>query len=184
MSNTLKYLGVAVVAGLLVVAGYLVKKPVTTVVTNNVPGESKATLGALTGPDIPYSYFSFGGVRRFAARVTSLNQASTTACAIQSPSATSTLITASLYIRTATTTASVVTLARAANNSATTTQIGQDYAIASLTQADIIASTTRSDITHTSGLFFPPNQWLVWGLKGAGGGFYPTGSCSATWEAI
>src|SRR3990167_70957 len=102
MENIKQWSGVLVAIAAVVVFGFF-QKPAQ--VTVNIPEQTINTppLGALTGPDIPYTYFSFGGVRRFAGNQ-SLNQSSTTICSIQSPAATSTLINGSVKITTGTTT--------------------------------------------------------------------------------
>lgn len=131
------------------------------------------TLGALSGPDLPYPYFSFGGVPQWANRTDSLTQATTTVCALQSPSSTSTLDFASIRLDVSSTTAATVTLARAATAFATTTSLGA-ISVPANAQGIAVASTTGSHI-------FPPSTWFVVGMAGGIGTFSPSGSCRAIW---
>lgn len=108
-----------------------------------------------------------------------LKKATTTPCAIKSPSATSTLDYASITFKTSTTTQSVLHIAKAATNTATTTLIGTAYTIAASAQATVVASST-ANTTGAVGVF-APNQWLVFGLQGGTGTVSPTGNCQARW---
>jgi len=176
--NILKYVGIAVLGGVLVFAGFLVKEPIT--IVEEVPVE---TVGALTGPDIPYPYFSFGGVRRFAGSTTSLTQATTTVCAIQSPAATSTLVGGGIRLQVSSTTASTVTIAKATTPYATTTLINSS-SVSANAQATILAASTSVSALSQTDRTFAPNQYLVVGMAGGSGTFSPTGVCHATWEAF
>lgn len=136
-------------------------------------------LGALTGPDIPYPYFSFGDVRSWA-NAKSLVTATTTICALQSPTATSSLEFGSLNLDTSSTTASLITIAKSATAFATTTIIGNQYNVGANAQAAIIASSTPS----AENLTFAPSQWLVFGMQGGTGTMSPTGKCQAIWRQV
>ncbi len=132
---------------------------------------------AVASPDIMSPYFSFGGVRHWASRTDSLTQATTTVCALQSPSATSTLVTAFINFTVSTTTASTVTLAKANTAYATTTLLGS-VTLAANAQGIAVASTTGSHI-------FSPNTWFVVGMAGNGANTYsPTGTCQAIWTSV
>lgn len=175
MENYLKLAGAVVVAVLL---SAVFIKPVQQVIKQVVPN-----VGALSSPDISSPYISWGGVRQYAGSM-SLNQATTTLCAIQSPAATSSLAYASFRMTLATTTASVLTFARATTAFATTTIIGNQITIASGAQATVIASTTAATIDNNGASIFPPSTYLVVGLQGGQGAsqtFSQTGSCQVVW---
>lgn len=107
-----------------------------------------------------------------------LTQASTTICAIQSPVSTSTLQAANIKLDTSSSTASVITIAKASTAFATTTTIGSQYTVSANAQAFIQASTSPAAGAVT---VFGPNQWLVVGMQGGTGTFSSVGSCAAEW---
>lgn len=147
-------------------------------------------IGALTGPDLPYTFFSFGGVRFHALRGT-LNQAtSSVACAIQAPTATSTFIGGSFVTTEATSTAYLVTFAKSTTRGATTTIIGSEIFVAANARAEIVASTTavgdlgtfnfKGNASATSSTA----DWLNISIKGLQHNFLLDGTCSAVWREI
>lgn len=151
------------------------------VVNVNVPKQSPMVLGSLAGPDIQSTYLSVSGIRREYRRTTSLTQGTTTICALQAPSATSTLVSGSLLLSVSSTTASIVTIAKSATAYATTTLLGGQVSIQANSPVDIVASSTGS-----TGIF-GPNQWLVVGMQGGkytSAPFSPTGVCQATFEVM
>lgn len=139
------------------------------------PAGKSATLGAISSPDLPYNYIGVGGVRYYSYS-RDYTVSTTTVCAIQGPAATSTLTHAGALFTTASTTASIVTLARAATAFATTTSIGS-IAIAANGTALAVGSTTPA-------VAFGPNQWFVVGMQGGTGTFSPVGQCYAQFIAI
>ena len=148
---------------------------------DNKPGPVSVITGALSGPDISSPYLKWGaahGVRVWS-EGQGLKAATTTVCAIQSPAATSTLQSAGVKFDVSSTTASIITLAKATTAFATTTSIGTNYAIAANAQAFINASTSPS---ASAVEVFAPNTWFVVGMAGGTGTFSPTGSCHATFE--
>lgn len=154
---------------------------VTTVKT--VPAVPNPVLGGLSSPDVSSPYFSFGGVRRWAASTDSLTQATTTICALLSPSSTSTLVSATLRLDVSSTSASIIDIAKSSNAFATTTKIGTTYYIAAGAQAAIVASSTGSVAGDAT--IFAPNQYLVVNMKGGlTNVFSPTGSCKAVWQQL
>ena len=164
-----------IMALLIVVIGFAVIKP--TVVVNAVNN----ALGAVSSPDIQSPYFSFGGVRFWGAHTETLKTATTTPCALLSPAATSTLMTASISFKVSSTTASTVTLAKATTAYATTTLLAS-AALAANAQGTLVASTTASGGATLDGTnVFGPSQWLVVGMAGGTGTFSPTGTCQAVW---
>lgn len=141
--------------------------------------------GALTGPDIPSPYLSFGDVKVYAASTRNLIQGSSTVCALQAPAATSTLRSAGIRFDLATTSAVIVDLAKDTTQYSTTTKIGTTYNIAASKQATIIASSTGSVAGDAT--IFAPNNWFVVRMVGATVGATlnaPTGVCNATWEVL
>jgi len=146
---------------------------------------SSPVLGALSGPDLPYPYISFGGVRSWAAKTDSLVQASTTICSLQAPAATSTLSTAALRLEVGSTSAMFIEFAKSTSPAATTTRIGSTYVVAANAQATIVASSTGSVAGDAT--IFAPNTYFY--IKA---GFAtvpstptaPVGTCLAQWTQI
>ena len=98
----------------------------------------------------------------------SATSATTTPCAFQSPTSTSTLAFGSAQFTLASSTEAVLlTIAKATTAYATTTQIGVDGTLAGGAQGTFIASTTSGTIGQT---IFAPNEWLVFGVQGATSG--------------
>lgn len=159
--------GVAVLA--LVVAGIAVFKPAQVV-------EKTIQTGAVSSPDILSPYFSFGGVKHWAARTDSLTQATTTVCALQSPVATSSLVRASITFQVSSTTATTVTFATSTSAFATTTLLISNGLAAN--------SSGYVNFAGASANVMAPNTWFVVGMAGGNGNFSPTGTCQATWVAL
>src|SRR3990167_7911577 len=183
MENIKQWSGVLVAIAAIVVFGFF-QKPAQ--VTVNIPEQTLNTppLGALTGPDIPYTYFSFGGVRKFAGTQT-LNQSSTTICSFKSPAATSTLINASVKITTSSSTGLNWEIAKSdVSNTATTTSFGV-FQLASLQQASFVASTSPLKNEINPPIVFAPNSNLNVKYGGAVGSQNVfVGVCNATWEQL
>ncbi len=134
------------------------------------------TLGAVSGPDISSPYQCINGLCTFYYRVP-FAQATTTVCAIKSPNATTTIGSFTANFVTSSSTATNITLAKAATQYATTTLVGT-LSIAANGSGTAIASTTP--LLNTTNLV-SPNTFLVTGMAGGGGGaFSPTGTCNAT----
>lgn len=150
------------------------------------------SFGAGTGPDLGSPYFVVGGQyewKSFLAISTAnpKTQATTTPCALQSPNATSTLGQAYVTFTVGTTSATIITIAKAATRYATTTVIGNSIAIAAGAQSTVSATTSTAN-NQANDRVFAPNQWLVIGVQGpisggdaAGTGYKPVGRCGATW---
>lgn len=148
-------------------------------------------LGALSGPEIPYEFLSWGassGVRLWSTG-RGLTQASTTVCAIQSPAATSTLVRGGVSFTVSSTSAlAAIDIAKGTALNASTTLI-RTSSLAAGAQGTIIAASTTLDSLALTNSIFAPNQWFVVKVAGgvtagdtAGTGFVPTGSCHATFE--
>ena len=115
-----------------------------------------------------------------------LRTATTTACAIKSPTATSTLVRATLKVTTATSTATTWTVAKAATAFATTTILRGDLSLGSgaLGTMSFVATSSVGVIDVA---FFAPDQYLVWGIAGVDRPSDTTklnGICQATFEVI
>lgn len=136
------------------------------------------------GQDFPGPCISVNGQVR-CAETRKLSVATTTPFASKSPAATSTLDTNATGCRfdTSSTTASVVTFAKATTPFATTTLIGQRYAIAANAAAAIAASTTATQFVAATQVF-APNTWFVMSMEGGTGTFSPTGQCSAVFNVL
>lgn len=156
--------------------------------TPTVVQKDVTKVGSVASPDIPSPYFSFGDQRFWAGSTDSLTQASTTVCAIQSPAATSTLISAGIRFSFATTSAVIVDLAKSATQYATTTKIGSTQNIVGGAQATIVASTTGSVAGDAT--IFAPNNYFVVKMEGpyvnatTQPGNAPVGSCYAVWTEV
>ena len=164
MKNTLVIIGVFAA---LLLAGASVMSP------KGVP-----SIGVSAGPIDQNNYHCWGGVCEYWA-ATSLKTATTTPCAFLSPSATSTLISATVRLDTSSTTATLWDVARASTQYATTTSISAAYLVAASGQAYIQASTTGPNAV------IPPSTYIVVGARqgitagdSAGTGFVPAGQCA------
>lgn len=169
MKNITTYGVTALIAVLVVLAHGAFFPSSTTVV--------KEQIGSLAGPDIPSPYLRWGNVAVYKGAM-NMTAATTTICAIQAPAATSTLLTSQMRFDVSSTSASVITIAKATTAFATTTIIGTAYSIAANAQAFIQASTSPTG----PALVFAPNTYLVVGIQGGIGTFSPTGTCQASWE--
>ena len=168
------------IAGVLVaiVASAVALVSTKTVVVNQTQPATQ-NYGAVSGPDMPFQYISVGGVARYHYSLP-LATGTTSPCSIQSPAATSTLVSAGIQFTTSSTTATAITIARGTAMTATTTSIGTDYAIAANKTAMIVASTTA---TAGDATIFPPNTWFNVGMKGGVGTHDAVGVCHAIFES-
>jgi len=164
----------------IVVEGNYIEAPTTI-----VPPQQEE-LGAAPGPDIYYPYLSINDVMSFYDSKETLSGTSTV-CAIKSPNATSTLDVGSVYFRgVATSTATVISIAKSATAFATTTLLGADVTIGAGAQGYTIASTTSA--TYANQYVFAPNQYFVVGVKGITAGQLATenidGTCQVKFTRI
>lgn len=170
--------GLGILAALILGAVGVTQTPV-----NDIPTD----IGAVTGPDMPYPYIAVNGVRTYYNNQT-FKTATTTVCAVQSPVATSTLVSAVASFTFGSTTTSIVTFGKAATAFATTTVIATSSLAANAAGTFIGATTTppsdsangRATINDRT---FAPNTYLVIGmtpsLGSVTGTFSPTGRCIA-----
>lgn len=141
-----------------------------------------------TGPDSSSPYVSNNGVFTYFARQ-ALVTATTTPCAIATPSSTSTLLHASLQVTKGTTTDTTIwTLSKAATKFATTTKYGA-WSLTGGLKGTMIATTTTQGagpVVDEALLVIAPNQFLVWGVAGTipGDTTNLTGTCQAVFRQI
>lgn len=174
MKHHLVMAGIALVVALVVV-GF--QKPVQNVVNQ--------TLGAVSSPDIMSPYFSFGGVRHWAGKM-DMRSASSTLCSIQSPAATSTLVSASASFTAGVGYATSYDLGVGDNNAATSTVIGRVQLVSGTNiMGHITATSTALNTTVVDGVM-RPNQWVNFRVATATVStlYAPVGTCSATFREI
>jgi hypothetical protein len=136
-------------------------------------------LGAVASPDIQSDWLRFGGVTRFAYATNNLTQGSATVCSIQSPAATSTLVSGGIRFDVASSTQWLVEIGKATTNSATTTLLGTGIITAN-GQGTILASSTFG-LGVDPVVVFAPNTYFNVKAPTAGGGA-PSGHCHAIFE--
>ena len=145
--------------------------------------ETIREIGAVSGPDSSFDCESHNSVTRcFTQRALTL--ATTTPCAIKSPSATSTLVMASLRVNVASSTATIWDVTKASTAFATTTALNGQKPLASGVQGTLSATTTQT-VSSDDAMVFAPNKFLVWGARGfIPAGVFLAGTCNATFEVI
>jgi len=162
--------------GLVIVSVLSVLNRNTVAPVNNVPVNS-TNLGANGSPNM---YVPFLGINEVVSYYQSydFNVATTTLCAVKSPSSTSTLEYFSLIVETGTSTASTIDVGSSlTNNTATSTALFiQSYAVASGARgAVILPGALPSTATST---ILAPSTWVVAKTNGAGlGGYTYGGQC-------
>lgn len=178
IKNKIAAIGIIAAIGLSIFAASRpVPAPVQTVIESQ-----PQSFGALTGPDIPSPYISWGDVQEYRARK-SFATATNVPCAIQAPAATSTLMFVNFKITTATSTdATVWTVATSTLATATTTLVGSQFTLPAGTTAEY--GVGAPNITITNPLL--PNAWVVIGVQGTkpGSAANLNGSCSAGFRVI
>lgn len=135
-------------------------------------------LGALNTPDL-----QIGGVRLMSAAM-SPNQATSSAiCSLQSPSSTSTLISASVVLTTATSGATTLLSSKSITQYGTNTAsvVLNSQSIASGAQAGVTLASSTHNQTAINDRVFPPNYHLVVTQTGAGI-LNQSGQCEAVWH--
>lgn len=121
------------------------------------------------------------------ARRLPLTTGTTTPCAIQSPSATSTLEWTDADITTATSTAITWTIATSTTAFATSSVLTQFTPVTSSLYTLVWYPTTTSGaLLATSTGLLPPSSWVVFGASGivGTGGLVTSGSCQAVFNLI
>ena len=160
-----------------------------------VADEVSKNLGALVGPDIPYPYFCFGGVCRYASSV-SMKTATTTICSIQNPaSATSTVLSFSAQITTGFTGVNTFDLGTSTISSGTSSpamvlahSVGSSAKdtmswTSSATTTDVFRRLGGNETDGSSFFRLGPKEWLNYKIATGtvGNGGY-TGTCKAVFE--
>jgi hypothetical protein len=181
MNTKTKLLISGFIALSLVLSFVALKRTPVTVVQS--PDGTSQVVGAVS-PYSPVPELNIGGGRLVGANVP-LATGTSTVCAIQSPTSTSTLVSAGIKFTLASTSAVIVDLAKNTTKFSTTTKIGTTYGVAASAQATIVASSTGSVAGDAT--IFAPSNWFVVRMVGAtvttGGDVNnaPTGSCNALW---
>lgn len=190
MTNTIKIAAGALVAGFALVLLFIFSGAISTLV-NEDEGIALGAKNATTTIENPHDFtqdlkasstFNINNLILRSTRTTA-NAATTTPWAIPNPiGATSTLDRASLHILVSSTTASTVTVAKAATCFATTTVLAS-ASVSAGAQSTIV--TFASSTSAGAGNFvFGPTDCLVVGMQGSAGTFSPTGELKALWLTI
>lgn len=138
-------------------------------------------LGALSSPDIPSPYLTFGGVRRWAYNI-AMTQGTTTPCIIPAPAATSTLVKASVTVQVASSTAQTITIAKNAGNLNASTTLIAAATLAGNGQGTLVASSTPTGALLDGTNTFAPSANLVVTMTGGQGTSNPVGRCIGVFE--
>ncbi len=190
MNTILKWSGVV---ALVILAITFYPKASATVFGSSANGGNVTNFDAVSVLDAFYvndvsvlsaSTVSPGTVPLIGKRTASLNQASTTVCALlPSASATTTLVTGTVNLSVSSTTASTVTIAKSSTAFATTTLINS-ASVSANAQATVLAASTTINSSAQADAIFAPGQYLVVSLTGGTGTFSPTGTCSAVFQSV
>jgi len=173
--NSLSILGVIVLA-VIVAASFVVFSPKGTVLPS---------FGAVSSPDIPSPYLQWAGIQHWGGSTVSLVAGTSTPAAIQSPAATSTLQSVVCRFQPASTSAKVITIAKATTPYATTTKLGDCTLAAGAFGTCVGSSTSAVDLDGIG--VFGPHQYIVVGMAGGQGNGAleaPVGACEAEWNVI
>lgn len=158
----------AVIGVSIFAAGYLARPTVA----------PQPQLGAVAGPDISSPYTSVNGLATYQARIP-MRAATTTLCAIKSPSATSTLVHAGWQIGTGTSTAATIDLATSTTAFATTTNLVAETSVASGANGAVSWASSG-----TNGVL-APNTYVIVKTAGVGlSGYTYGGTCSAQFTVL
>lgn len=201
MNNNKIIVGFIVVAIVLGITGLFSINGNLKQIASKVSESAKQTFSAISSPDIPSLWLRWGGVLTQNGHM-DFAQATTTVCAIQSPSSTSTLVFASVGATVSSTTPTLWTMAKATTAFATTTVLATSTSIANAqvwfnsASTTALASTTNSSGTtvnnftikllELSDRIFAPNTWLVvsatdMSAENTAGTYSSTGGCNASW---
>lgn len=145
--------------------------------------DAPVKLGGVSGPDTYFSYVANNNLQTYG-ETKGFTTATTTVCAHKSPAATSTLVFAGVNFTVSSSTASLVTLAKATTAYATTTFLGS-VSLSANAQGYVMATTSLP----VGSAVFSPNTYFVVGMQDstpqAGAGtFSPVGTCSAEFKRI
>lgn len=121
--------------------------------------------------------FINNGVEIVGGRVSALNAASTTACSVTSPAATSTLVSFNTLFTVGSTTASTVTVATSTSGGSASTTPLMTFALAANAQGTFAFTPTTTDKQVLA-----PSTPVVVTLTGGIGTFTPSGVCSGLFQ--
>ncbi len=187
MNDKTKIVGTALGVIAIILSLVAISRPTPEKVIERTEVQKENNLGALTSPDIPYDYFSFGNVRKRAAHSSFLayTSATSTACTFLSPVSTSTLLSAIGIVTDATSTAIQFEWGKGASPNATTTSLGT-FNLSSGLQGVFVASTTPNSTVGIDPAFvIGPSQYVS--LKFGGtilAANALNGYCNVTFEEI
>lgn len=152
-------------------------KPATVVKTQ----VETPVVGAVTSPYFNSKSFSFGGVMHWGGGKDSLTSGSATLCSVQAPSATSTLVSATMRVENAAY-ANTFQVGNADTSSATTTLLGS-LTVAASKWGELVATTSVTALTNG---VVRPNTYIV--FKVATGtpaaSFAPSGDCKVVFRQL
>jgi hypothetical protein len=179
MKNSTGFLAIvfSICLSLVAIISVNIPKPIPQIITQ----DGKTISYGGTSPEVSSPYFIINGIAQWYWSQTP-NTATTTVCAIQSPTSTSTLLTGSIRLSKSSTTASTVYLAKAATAYATTTSLGS-ASVSANAQATVVSLKTAAGGDGLSETF-APSEWFVVGMAGGQGTFSPTGRCTAVFREI
>jgi hypothetical protein len=142
------------------------------------PVQNGINVGSLASP-----YLNIGGALLYGAGE-QLRTGTSTVCVLQSPQATSTLISGGINFLLASTSAVIVDISKAITVYATSTRIGTVYGVAGSAAAAIVASSTGS-VAGDATIFAPNTYFMVKYADGNNGVANASkGSCYAVWAKI
>lgn len=165
---------------LLVLALILVSGFAYSIFSNNE--KAQLALGASSGPDqVGSDHYSWNGVVIYPSNFKAVN-ATTTLCAVKSPSATTTLTKFSINFPTSisTTSAPTVYLARASSPYASTTNL-TTYTFAQGASGTVVATSS----IQTGGYnVVPPSTWMTVSASGQAAFYDPQATCQAEFTGV
>jgi hypothetical protein len=135
-------------------------------------------VGAISGPRILSPFLDHNGIVTYSSRL-GFQQATTTVCAVKSPSATSTVLFASAVVYSGSTTAATMTIA-----TSTTA-----FATSSVLATTSVAANAQNVQAHwlnfggNNGVL-RPNQWVTVSLTGGNGTFSSSGACQVEFRVF
>lgn len=164
------------------IENYYEATPSTSPTTETDPTE----LGSMVGPDLYIPYLSINGFTRVYDSQRA-RKGTSTVCALKSPSMASSTLSWANYTfdNVATSTAVIVTMAKATTAFATTTAISSDTIIAAGLPRTHMASSTDE---QPANLLFNPDEYFVVSIKGVTAGQLQSeetdGWCQAEWTLV
>lgn len=135
--------------------------------------------GSVVSSELPTNFFSFGELRQWA-YVPKMNVATTTLCAIKSPAATTTLISAGFQINTGTSTAATIDIGTSTIAYSTTTNLVSAFSVGSGALGSAGWTSVGGSVQDN---VMAPNTWVVVKTAGAGlGGYTYSGRCTVRFQ--